>query len=406
MMKKILSVSLTFLFVFSLVGCKDDPIVCDAGYNLEGEACILDTTLYTTYTDETIIDFEYSNKNFITDGVGEVTLVSCTDGDTAVFSTGSNSFPVRFLGIDTPESTYRIDPWGKAASLYTCDKLTNATEIVLEADGDRMDGNGRYLAWIWYDGRLLNLELIEQAFSNAKGTYDTKYEDVVYDAELRTQITQRRVWGEDDPSYDYSLEGTQITIEELVTNPELYEGTKIVVTGIVSSRVADHPYIQQGDYGIYIYTGYDPAAWSFTPGNEVIVEGLNLTYYQDKETGTVQLVGFYKRNVTVLSQGNIVEPRVTTVGDLSVIDLGSYLSISDLEVTEVYVSANTGDYTITCEDSLGNTIGLHIQSTVSQTEIDDMFVVESSINVIGPMSRYMGVYQFELSSLDLITKNN
>ncbi len=404
MIKKLISVSLTFLLVLTLTGCKDDPIICDAGYNLEGGECILDTTLYTTYTDETTIDFEYANKDFIDDGEGEVTLVSCTDGDTAVFSTGSKSFPVRFLGIDTPESTYRIDPWGKTASAYTCDKLTNATEIVLEADGERTDGNGRYLAWVWYDGRLLNLELIEQAFSNAKGTYDTKYEDVVYDAELRTQITQRRVWGEDDPNYDYSLEGTQVTIEELVTNPDLYSSSKIVITGIVSSSISGHPYIQQDGYGIYLYLGYEYTT-QFAVGNEVRVQGLNLTYYPDKETGSPQLVGFYIRNVEKLSVDNIIEPRVATVSALTVIDLGSYLSISDLEVTDSFTSPNTGDYTITCEDSSGNVIGLHIQSTVPQTEIDDMFEVGDSINVIGPMSRYMGVYQFELSSLDLVTKN-
>ena len=175
-----LYVLVLFAFVFTLAGCNGEN-------DKEKEPEEIDTTLYTTYTDETIMDFTYEGKNFVTDGAGVVTLSRCTDGDTAQFSNGTMTFAVRFLGIDTPESTYRIDPWGKSASAYTCDKLENATEIVLESDGARMDGNGRYLAWVWYDGRLLNLELIEQAFSNARGTTDTKYEDVVYDAELKTQ---------------------------------------------------------------------------------------------------------------------------------------------------------------------------------------------------------------------------
>jgi len=403
-MKKLLFIVSTILIIV-LAGCNGEKVIeCDRGMIEVDGICIVDTELYTTYTDETVIDFVYESKNFITDGVGIVTLESCTDGDTAMFSNGVTSFPVRFLGIDTPESTYRIDPWGKAASAYTCDKLTNASQLILEAEAERTDGNGRYLAWVWYDGRLLNLELIEQAYSNAKGTANTKYEEVVYDAELIAQPTKRRVWGEDDPSYDYSLDGTQITIEELVTNPDLYVSSKIVVTGVVSSSVSGHPYIQQDGYGIYLYLGYEYTT-QFAVGNEVRVQGLNLSFYEDKETGSPQLVGFYVRNVTKLSVDNTVEPRVTTVADLSEIDLGSYLSISDLEVLEVYVSPNTGDYTITVEDSLGNELGLHIQSKVSQIDIDEMFVVGSTVDVVGPMSRYRSQYQFELSSLDSVTKN-
>ncbi|MCK5761459.1 MAG: thermonuclease family protein, partial [Candidatus Izimaplasma sp.] len=118
--------------------------------------------LNTDYTDALVMNFTYADSNFIADGIGEVTLSRCIDGDTAIFNEGSTHFTVRFLGIDTPESTYKFDPWGKAASQFTCDKLENATTIVLEWDSGaetRTDGNGRYLGWVWYDGRLLNLEL-------------------------------------------------------------------------------------------------------------------------------------------------------------------------------------------------------------------------------------------------------
>jgi hypothetical protein len=58
------------------------------------------------------------------------------------------------LGIDTPESTGQIEPWGKPASIYTKSKLQNAKEIVLESDEvgtPVFDSTGeRYLAWVWY----------------------------------------------------------------------------------------------------------------------------------------------------------------------------------------------------------------------------------------------------------------
>ena len=359
----------------------------------------IDTNLYTTYTDELVMDVDYVSKEFIADGVGEVTLVSCTDGDTARFTSGGESFAVRFLGIDTPESTYRFDPWGKSASAFTCDKLTNATTIVLEADGERTDGNERYLAWVWYDGRLLNLELIEQAYSVAKSAAGLRYEQTIYDAEIKTQITKRRVWGEDDPTYDYSLEGTQVTIEELVTNQELYVANKVVIQGIVTSNVDGHPYIEQDGFGVYVYIGYEFTT-KLAVGNEVRIESLTPTYYPDAETGTLQLVGFVRGNIELVSEDNEVLPTTKLVEDLTLMDLGSFVKIEGLKVISVYTSSNTGDHTISCEDSLGNGIDVHVQSTVTRTEINSLFVIGEKVDVIAPLSRYMSIYQLELSTLE------
>ncbi len=359
--------------------------------------------LTTEYTDATAMDFSYEGKSYLTDRVGEVTLVKCTDGDTAKFRSGSKEIAVRFLGIDTPESTYRIDPWGKSASDYTCDKLTNATTIVLEAEDEMQDGYGRYLAWVWYDGKLLNLELVEQAYSNAKGTSGTKYEDVIYDAELAAQATDKRIWGETDPTYDYSLEGAPITVGELVTNMDNYIGKKIEITGIVAFEVGVSPYlIDESGYGIYVYLREN--SYKIEPGNKITISGLDLTFYPDQETGSPQLVGVYKRNIELISENNDISPRIIPVGDISLIDLGSFVKVESVTVTEVYKSQNTGDYTITCEDSSGNEIGLHISSNVEQSQINSLLSVGSVVDVAGGLSRYYGQYQLEMSNLDTVDK--
>jgi len=373
------------------------------GCESEDDAPIeVDTTLNTNFTDELVMDVDYSSKDFIADGVGEVTLVSCTDGDTARFSTGGESFPVRFLGIDTPESTYRFDPWGKSASSFTCEKLTNASVIVLESDGELTDGNGRYLAWIWYDGRLLNLELIEEAYSVAKGAAGLRYEQTIYDAEFKTQPTKRRVWGEDDPDYDYSLEGTQVTIEEIVVNQADYLGSKVVIQGIVTANVNGHPYIEQDGFGIYVYIGYEYTT-KLAVGNEVIIQSLTPTYHPDAETGSLQLVGFVRSNIELISEGNEILPTIKEVKDLTILDFGSFVKIEGLTVNSIYTSTNTGDHTISCEDSLGNSIGLHIQSGVTRTEINAMFVVGEQVDVVGPLARYDSIINIELTSLDGVT---
>ena len=392
-MKKLLTILLALTLSITLAGCGSDDDTPEE----------VDTTLYTTYTDELVMDVDYISKDFLTDGVGEVTLVSCTDGDTARFTTGGLSFAVRFLGIDTPESTYRFDPWGKSASAFTCDKLTNASVIVLESDGELTDGNDRYLAWVWYDGRLLNLELIEQAYSVAKGAAGLRYEQTIYDAEIKTQPTKRRVWGEEDPDYDYSLEGVQVSIEELVTNQDLYVGTKVVIQGIVTSNVNGHPYIEQDGFGIYVYIGYEYTT-KLVVGNEVRIESLTPTYYPDSETGNLQLVGFVRSNIVLRSEENEVIPTTKLVENLTIFDLGSFVNIEGLTVIDIFTSGNTGDHTVSCKDSIGNSIDIHIQSGVTREEVDNMFVIDEQVNVIGPLSRYMSTYQLEITTLDGVSK--
>ena len=176
--------------------------VIDASYQVYVYTTVLPITF--EIHDEVKMDFEYEGKSFINDGVGEVDLVYCTDGDTARFKdiiTGE-TFSLRFLGIDTPESTIDKDPWGKAASDFTRKKLTSAKTIVLEAEGARTENYGRYLGFVWIDGVLLNLEIVEQAYSNST-LNSSKYTDYFRTAANYAQITGRRFYGETDPGYDY-----------------------------------------------------------------------------------------------------------------------------------------------------------------------------------------------------------
>ena len=43
--------------------------------------------------------------------------------------------------------------------------MREAKQIVLEAEGVRIDTYDRYLAFVWVDGVLLNLELVQQAYT-------------------------------------------------------------------------------------------------------------------------------------------------------------------------------------------------------------------------------------------------
>ena len=63
----------------------------------------------------------------------EVEFSKCTDGDTAHFLIKGKDTTVRFLAINAPEYTKTKEPYGKEASEYVCDILTNANTIELAA---------------------------------------------------------------------------------------------------------------------------------------------------------------------------------------------------------------------------------------------------------------------------------
>jgi micrococcal nuclease len=80
------------------------------------------------------------------------TVVRVVDGDTAVFrSSGGAEEKVRFIGVDTPESTKTIEEYGREASAYTQRILTPGRQVVLEKDVESRDRYGRLLAYVWLE---------------------------------------------------------------------------------------------------------------------------------------------------------------------------------------------------------------------------------------------------------------
>lgn len=106
----------------------------------------------------------------------EVTLSKTVDGDTAWFFVDGQDTKVRFIYIDTPESTNKIEAFGKEASEFVAQKLTQAQKIELElnGDGNRYDKYDRLLAWVFVDGKLLQEEIAREGY--CKKFYDYGYQ--------------------------------------------------------------------------------------------------------------------------------------------------------------------------------------------------------------------------------------
>lgn len=140
----------------------------------------------------------------------EVTLNKCVDGDTAWFNMNGKKIKTRFLAIDTPESTNKIEEYGKEASDYVCSLLTNASKIELEYDdvSDKQDKYDRYLVWVFVDGKLLQEMIVKEGLAEIKYIYgDYKYLDNVNNALDEAKKNKRNLWSNEETinTYDYII---------------------------------------------------------------------------------------------------------------------------------------------------------------------------------------------------------
>lgn len=126
-----------------------------------------------------------------------VTLNKCVDGDTAWFIKNEEKIKARFLALDTPESTNKIEEYGKEASRYTCNLLSNADSIEIEYDSnsDKLDKYDRHLVWIFVDGDLLQEKIIENGLGEVAYLYgDYKYTDTLKIAEDTAKNKKLGIW--------------------------------------------------------------------------------------------------------------------------------------------------------------------------------------------------------------------
>ncbi len=180
---------------------------------------------YDDITKQLSLSKDYNNKDFIKDGVGTATLTSVADGDTATFNLSSGkSVTIRFYCVDTPESTGKVQKWGKTASLFTKGVLTNASEFVLESPTTpaTTDSYGvRYLGYVWYRNssseafKMLNLELVENGYSNSTAETINPYYSYFNDAASFAKKLGLRTFGTDE-DVNYSDLPETTTLEAIV----------------------------------------------------------------------------------------------------------------------------------------------------------------------------------------------
>ena len=129
----------------------------------------------------------------------QVTLNKCVDGDTAWFNVDNETVKARFLAIDTPESTTKVEEYGKEASNYTCTELTNATKIEIEYDdnSDKTDKYDRILVWVFVDDELLQEKIINEGLGEVSYLYaDYKYTNNLEIAQMEAKSKNIGMWSD------------------------------------------------------------------------------------------------------------------------------------------------------------------------------------------------------------------
>lgn len=379
--------------------------------------------VYTTpYTDDLKLTAAWQGKDFINDGIGEVSLVQNVDGDTTIVRVEGHTgtFTIRYLGIDTPESTYKVEPWGFAASDFTKGKLKNAETIVLQADtsadAKRKDSNGRFLAWVWYrqtstsEFRLLNLEIVENAYSPSKAS-GTMYSNEFLRADYDVRDAGCRYWGQDDPAYDDTKIGDLFTIKELretyttlnVAEQNSYKGKVVRLSGIVTREAGvGSAYLQQYDeatdtyYGMYVYGGF--TASDLKVGREVVVSG-KIGYYN----GALQITDLDKSNISVVTLNNEVHIKEITVDEFLQGDVSLQGQIVTLKNLTVYDGYNTvqdnlanGSYSLYVKDENGKQLTIRVDKSSS-------IIIEGENIITGQEAQIKNWNYFEGRTITSIT---
>lgn len=387
----------------------------------------------------------------------EATVKTFVDGDTVHFDVPASIEPTgllkaRFLAINTPESTGKIEEWGKAASKFTKTALSKATSIILESDDSNWNldsTGGRYLVWVWYktaedpEYRNLNVEILQNGLAIASNTANNRYGTVAIAALNNAKACKLNIFsGLQDPDFYYG-DAHELTLKELRLNIADYNGQKVAFEGVVTVNSDSTVYVEEYDpetnmyYGISVFYGYNLSGGGLEilhVGNRVRVVGSCQFYeaggtYQiadvsykvmrPNDPSNLQLLGTgYEGAFTVIDADRFVNGKVEieqedgTVKTYDYADLiqGTTVSVEDLDVVSIYTTSNpasssNGAMTLHCVTQDG--IKIDVRTVVLYDSDRNLITADAyedrTISVKGIVEYFGGSYQIKVLSEKYIT---
>lgn len=444
-MKKALSILLTIFCAFGLyagtIGATSPEVAVASAEETSAETTPVD------YAGQAVLDFDADSETM------ELEVKMFIDGDTTHFWCDGwgtdNIFKARYAAVNTPESTGKIEPWGKKAANFTRSKLENAASIVIESDGDDWapDSTGdRYLSWVWYKAkdsdtyRNLNLELLQNGLAVGSKAGDSRYGTLANAAINQATQAKLHVFSQDkDPDFFYG-ESIEIDLKELRLNIDYYEGKRVAFEGVVSAYSNNGVYVENYDaetdmyYGIYAFYAYNFPGGGLnilSVGNKVRITGVvgqfngtyqlsSLEYNPYKPTDKdIRLIekGHSAANVETTAAEftgsvpvtyNKIDPETEASEEItknikySKLAENTSISMKNLYVKSAYTTNNGGDndgaMTLTCQSD-GKTIKVRTvvlrNSATGELATQDM-LVGKMIDVTGIVECFDGTYQIKV----------
>lgn len=387
----------------------------------------------------------------------KVTVKTYIDGDTTHFNVPESVSPTgvlkaRYLAINTPESTGKIEEYGKTASNFTKEKLMSASSIIVESDDANWNldsTGGRYLVWVWYrtsedaEYRNLNIELLQNGLAIASSSANNRYGSICMAAIAQAKALKLNIQsGKRDPDFYYG-DAVELTLKELRCNAEKYNGTKVAFEGVITKNNNSGVYIESYDsetdryYGIYVYYGYGLSGEGLdilSVGNLSRIVG-SVQYYE--AGGTYQVSGLTYRvmkpddpsNIKKIEDGHEGAYRKINAADFAAgtvkfadaegaereyrsaeLMMDTTVTARGLTVTSAYTttsesSSQQGAMTLTCIASDGT--GVTVRTAVLYDAAGKLIGADEykgkTLDVRGIVDLYDGKYQIRVFSADDIT---
>ncbi len=129
----------------------------------------------------------------------EAQVVKVVDGDTIKVEIDGIVYPVRYIGIDCPETVHPSEPvqWMGPEACECNRRLVEAKTVYLEKDVSETDQYGRLLCYVFLaDGTFVNAELVQLGYAQSV-TYppDVRYQDLFLEMQQEAREAERGLWG-------------------------------------------------------------------------------------------------------------------------------------------------------------------------------------------------------------------
>jgi micrococcal nuclease len=132
-------------------------------------------------------------------GSDQARVVRVVDGDTIRVRIRGIEEPVRYIGIDTPESVKPGSPvecFAKRASAFNA-RLVEGERVRLVTDAEPRDRYGRLLAYVYRarDGLFVNAELVRRGYATvATFPPNVRHEALFRRLADRARMSERGLW--------------------------------------------------------------------------------------------------------------------------------------------------------------------------------------------------------------------